>query len=254
MPIPAHTALPAALALLAALLPPPQARAATQPADDRALSTLLEAQTQAFSEAGKRNDAATMDRLLDPLVVFTNEQGQVATKADLLEGAGPPAAADPNTRIQVTHWAMRRQGDDVATATFIDEVTRKLGGQQLVLRFQSTETWARRASGWKMIASHTMNVVRPPAPVTLAPALLDEYAGIYRLGSAMTVTIARSGDRLFTSTNGAPPSALQAEIKDVLFAPAVPNVRRIFQRNAQGRIQGFVSRRDGSDLVFTKAG
>ena len=254
MRVPAPTVLAAPLAVLVTLLLPPQMRAAPQTPDDPTLSALLQAQTQAFSEAGQRNDAATMDRLLDPLVVFTNEQGQVATKADLLDGAGPPAAADPDVHIQVTHWALRRQGDDVATATFIDEVTRKIADQNLVLRFQSTETWAKRASGWKMVASQTMNVVRAPAPVTLPPASLDEYAGVYQMGRQYTVRITHSGAGLSTSTNGAPPSVLLAEIRDVLFAPAVPNVRRLFQRDAAGRVRGYVSRRDGADLVFTKVG
>jgi hypothetical protein len=255
MRVPTRRVSAATLALLAAaLLPRPQAHAATQRPDDRDLSAVLRAQTEAFSEAGQRNDAATMDRLLDPLVVFTNELGQIATKADLLDGAGPPAAADPNVHIQVTHWALRRQGDDVATATFIDEVARMLGDQHLVLQFQSTETWVKRPSGWKMIASQTMNVVRAPAPVTLPPALLDEYVGVYRLGSKFTVTITRNEHGLATSTNGAPAMALEAEIKDVLFAPVVTNVRRIFQRDPAGRVRGYVNRRDGADLVFLKVG
>jgi ketosteroid isomerase-like protein len=227
------------------------AHAAASPGDDADLSALLKAQTQAFSEAGQKGDAATIDRYLDPDVVFTNETGDIATKKDLVEGTTPTPASFPKRRIEVTHWALRRQGE-VATATFIDEVTQDFQGQTLVLRFQSTETWAKRADGWKMIASHTMNVQRPPAAISLPPAALDAYVGVYQADPTLVVRITRSGDALGASANGGAAFPLEVEIKDVLFTPGAPNVRKIFQRDAAGHVVGYINRRDGVDLVFRR--
>jgi hypothetical protein len=222
--------------------------------DDSALSALLLRQTQAFSEAGQKGDAATMDRLLDPEVVFTNENGEIGGKHDLLDGVKPAPAGAAVARIEVTQWAMHRQGDALATGTFIDQVTRVFGDQRLVVRYQSTETWIKRKEGWRMIVSQTMNVPGLPKAVTLPAAALDEYVGVYALGSAMRVTIARSGAGLAASTNGAAAVPLEAELRDVMFTPAAPTVRRIFQRDAAGRVTGFISRREGADLVFAKVG
>ena len=227
------------------------AHAAPRANDDADLSALLKTQTQAFSEAGQKGDVATIDRYLDPDVVFTNETGAIATKKDLVEGTTPTPAGAPMRRIEVTNWALRRQGD-VATATFIDEVTQQFQGQTLVLRFQSTETWAKRAGGWKMIASHTMNVQRPPAAITLSPAELDAYVGVYQLDPTYMVKITRGSDGLEASANGGAAVPLKVEVKDVLFTPQAPNVRRIFQRDATGQVLGYISRRDGSDLVLKK--
>jgi len=221
--------------------------------NDRELSALLKMQTQAFSEAGQKGDAATIDRYLDPDVVFTNETGAIATKKDLVEGTTPTPPGAPKRHIEVTNWALRRQGD-VATATFIDEVTQQFQGQSLVLRFQSTETWAKRASGWKMITSHTMNVQRAPAAITLSPSELDDYVGVYQVDPTYVVTITRGSDGLEASVNGGAVLPLKAEIKDVLFTPSVPNVRKIFQRDAAGHVVGYINRRDGGDLVFRKLG
>jgi hypothetical protein len=63
-----------------------------------------------------------------------------------------------------------------------------------------------------------------------------------------------AGDHLTGSMNGAEPVALAAELQDVLFAPGQPRVRRIFQRDAAGKITGFVSRREGRDMVLTRQG
>jgi ketosteroid isomerase-like protein len=220
--------------------------------DDAALSALLKKQTQEFSDAGQQGDAATIDRYLDPDVVFTNETGGIATKKDIVDGTSPAPNAGQR-HIDVTHWALRRQGDGVATATFIDSLSQDFHGQTLVLLFQSTETWAKRPTGWKMIASHTMNVQHDPTGITLPAAVLDEYVGSYQLDSTYVVKIARAGSGLTTSTNGSPPAPLGVELKDVLFLPGAPNLRRLIQRDAAGHVTGYISRRDGADLVLRRA-
>ena len=227
------------------------AHAASGASDEADLSALLKRQTQAFSEAGQRGDAATIDRLLDPDVVFTNETGAIATKKDLVDGASPPPPGGPKREIEVTNWALRRQGE-VATATFIDQLTQHFGTQTLVVRFQSTETWAKRPDGWKMIASQTMNVQTPPPAVTLPAAELDAYVGVYQVDPTYVVTISRDAAGLTASANGGPSTPLKVEIKDVLFTDASPNVRKLFQRDTAGHVVGYINRRDGVDLVFRK--
>jgi hypothetical protein len=121
-----------------------------------------------------------------------------------------------------------------------------------VYKYRSTETWAKRADGWKMIASQTMNVVQDPVAASLPPADLDAYVGIYEVDPSYTVEIKRDGDGLVALTNGGTPLALKAELRDVLFVPGVPNARRIFQRDFAGHITGYISRRDGTDAVLRK--
>ncbi len=224
---------------------------ASPAANDDALSALLKRQTQEFSNAGQKGDAATIDRLLDPDVVFTNETGGIATKKDMVDGASPPPPGAPAREIEVTNWALRAQGD-VATATFIDQLTQHFGAKTLVLRFQSTETWARRPGGWKMIASHTMNVQVPPPAVMLPAAELDAYVGVYQVDPSYVVTIVRGTSGLMASANGGAQVPLKAEIKDVLFTDVSPNVRKLIQRDAAGHVTGYINRRDGVDLVFRK--
>jgi len=229
------------------------AASASAATSDTQLSDLLKKQTQALSDAGQNGDAATIERYLDPDVAFTNETGEIATKKEIVDSTSPPPPGAGNRHIEVTNWALRRQGQDLATATFIDVLTQDFHGQQLVLRFQSTETWAKRKAGWKMIASHTMNVPRDPAAISLSPSELDEYVGTYQLDPSYTVKISRDSEGLTASANAAPGVALKVEVKDVLFIPGTFNVRRIFQRDQSGHVIGYISRRDGADLILKKA-
>jgi hypothetical protein len=43
---------------------------------------------------------------------------------------------------------------------------------------------------------------------------------------------------------------LLAEVRDVLFIAGQPRTRKIFQRDAEGNITGFVDRRQARDLVW----
>jgi hypothetical protein len=225
--------------------------AAADSSNDAELSALLKKQTEEFSQAGQKGDVAVFDKYLDPDVVFTNETGAIATKQELLEGCAPAPANGIERHIEVTNWALHRQGE-VATATFIDELTQDFHGQKIVLQFQSTETWAKRDTGWRMIASQTMNVQHDPAAITLSSAELDDYVGTYQVSPALVVKIVRDNSSLITTTNGGTGMPLKVELKDVLFIPGVPNVRRIFQRDSAGHVTGYISRRDGADLIFKK--
>jgi len=240
-----------AAAVLAAAWLAASPAAATAPADnDAALSALLKKQTEEFSVAGQRGDAATLARYLDPDVVFTIETGEIVTRAEMIAGAQP--VADP-PRIETTNWNLHRQGD-IATATFIDVVTRQFHGRTLVYRFQSTETWAKRADGWKMIASQTMVVPQDPPAVTLTTQELEQYVGTYQVDDTLVVKIVRTPQGLASIQNDGPPTALLAETRDVFFTPGVPTGRRIFQRGPGGEITGYISRRNGADVAFRKAG
>ena len=103
-----------------------------------------------------------------------------------------------------------------------------------------------------MISSQTTAVPQDPSAVTLPVKLRDEYTGIYKAGTALTVVIARHGDELIGAVNGGKPYAIKMELKDVLFTPGQPQLRRPVQRDADGRVVGIVRRRDGYDASLLK--
>jgi ketosteroid isomerase-like protein len=209
------------------------------------VAALIKRQSQEFSDASASGDSAAFDRLLDDSVVFMNETGAMATKQELLAGAKPRPAGFKQKLVQAD-YAMQLHGN-VAVTSFTDNSTVDFNGQTSHGTYKSTEVWMKEKSGWRMISSQTLTVPSDPPAATLASKVLDEYVGTYQASSAFVFTIVRSGDQLTGSLNGATPNPIAAELTDVLFTPGQPTMRRIFERDASGRITGFVVRRDGRD-------
>ena len=215
------------------------------------VSALLHARTQAFSDAGQRGDAAAMAALLDDRVVFFNENGEAATKADLLASAQPGGPGASGVTMTVRDWQCAVHGD-VAVASFIDDQFKDLHGQVFHAQYRSVETWMKEADGWRIIGSQTMALLTDPPAVVLPAPVLDQYAGTYQATPTLKAVFTHDGADLMLSTNGGTPVLQRAELRDVVFTPGLPRIRRIFQRDARGAVTGFVSRREGHDVVFRR--
>src|SRR6185312_15485000 len=211
-------------------------------------AALIKRLSQEFSDASASGDAKVLGKLLDDRVVFMNEGGDMPSKKDIVDGA-QPVPAGTSHKLEQTDFKIELHGN-VAVTSFTDVSTLDFHGQTLHSRYLSTEVWLKESGGWKMISSQTMAAQDDPPAVSLPEKVLDEYAGTYRAGADFTYRIERHGNELTGTAQGAQPVALKAELRDVLFTPGQPRTRRIFQRDTHGKVTGFVSRREGHDLVL----
>jgi hypothetical protein len=207
----------------------------------------LHKQTQAFSDAGQRGDGAAMAKMLDPNVIFFNETGEKATRADMA-GATRPAAGAPIRAITTTDWDCRVYVD-VAVTSFIDVLEQGKPGE---LKFRSVETWRKEGAVWKMIGSETLTLQQDPDPVVLDGKALDEYAGSYEGGVSMKFTFARKGSDLVASLNGGAETAQKAQSRDIFFTPGHGSTPKVFQRGDDGKITGFIYLRGKNSIVFKR--
>ena len=214
------------------------------------VEALIKRQSQEFSDASARGDGAVLDRYLDDRVVFMGEDGSLGSKKDIVASAGPSPPGISRTLAQ-TDWVFELHGP-VAVTSFTDVLTEDFHGQPFGEKFRSTEVWLNEQGQWRMISSQTLALQEDPPAVTLPGKLLDEYVGSYRAGPDLSYRIARSGDELTGGLAGAQPVVIKAELHDVLFTPGQPRLRKIFQRDAGGKITGFLSRREGHDLLFQR--
>jgi ketosteroid isomerase-like protein len=235
--------------VLAGVIASAHATAQAPSASSGALSDLLKRQTEEFARASQSRDKAVLGKYLDTAVVFTNETGATGTREDLL--SGPAGPHGPLPKNEIVDWMLREQGD-VATATFTDVVTTDYFGRVVENRYRSTEVWAHRADGWKMIASDTAYVPRDPPPMQVSATEMDEYVGVYQFAPGLKVAITRTGDGLAASTNGAPAVPMAFEVHDVAFSVGGGTARRLFLRGPTGRVVGYVSSRNGTDLHFDR--
>jgi ketosteroid isomerase-like protein len=214
---------------------------------------IVKRQAQEFSDASGSGDATTLEKYLDDNVVFMNEGGDIATKHDLVSSA-KPAPAGMSNKLTISDFDIKLEGD-IAVTSFTDNSTFTAYGQTYRAAYKSIEVWRKKHGNWLMISSQTLAVPVDPPSVRQSNAELDEYVGTYQAGPNLSVKIERAGKGLVSSTNGGSATDLLVEVPNVLFTPGQPRQRRVFQRDASGKISGFVSRREGHDLFhFLRVG
>jgi ketosteroid isomerase-like protein len=212
--------------------------------DDRAL---VARQSQEFSDASAAGDGKTLARYVDDRVIFMNETGEIATKADLAQSTPPPAGM-VNKLVQ-TDVRIELHGDTAVTS-FTDNLTQHANGAERTASFLSTEVWQKENGRWLMISSQTMTRPSEPVATALPAAQLDDYVGTYS-ANGVSVKIERKGAALASATNGAAATKLEMEARDVAFTPGQPRLRRVFIRDA-GKIAGFLSIRESGDVFFKR--
>jgi ketosteroid isomerase-like protein len=216
--------------------------------DDIATITRL---SQEFSDASAVGDAKVFEKYLDDDVIFMDESGALSTKHDIVAGATPPAEGISNKLVQ-SDLDIKLHGN-VAVTSFTDNSSVNVYGQISKARYRSTEVWMKKNGAWKMISSQTLALPDDPAQTHLPADALDQYVGSYDAGPKLTIKIERKGDSLVSATNGGKTNLLLVEVRDVLFTPGQPRLRRIFERDATGKIIGFNARREGHDLHFKRS-
>jgi len=219
-------------------------------ADD--VSALLKKQTQAFSDAGQRGDGPSMAKMLDDDVVFFNEGGDQAAKKDMAT-PGSPQPKGITVKMTVEDWHCVVHGN-VAVASFIDDQAMDFHGQPFHAKYRSVETWMKEGNDWRMIGSETIALQDDPAVATLPAKTLDDYVGTYVAAPDAKLIFTRQGNDLMASLNGGPETLQKAELRDVFFTPGRARIRKIFQRDAGGRVTGFISRREGHDILYKRVG
>ncbi len=102
------------------------------------------------------------------------------------------------------------------------------------------------------MASQVFALLRDPPRAALPETTLDGYAGSYQLAPNVRIRIHRDADHLVAERDGRPPQSFVPELVDVFFTPGRPRTRRIFQRDARGRVTGFVDCREGEDIAWQR--
>jgi Domain of unknown function (DUF4440) len=218
---------------------------------DEDVPKTLERQTQELLDAITSGSPAVWERLLDPRVSFTTEDGALKSKRDMVGDVRPLPKAISGT-IRVTEFKATVHGG-VAVTTHVDDEHETFHGHGLHCQYRTTDTWMKTPAGWRLIASQVLALRTDPAATTLTPAQMEELAGSYSLAPDLRYEIRRSGNVLTGQESGRKLDTLLAETRDVLFVPGRPRYRKVFRRDRDGQVVDFAERREAWDLVWVKA-
>ncbi len=216
--------------------------------DDRAL---VSHQMQEMADAVTLGTAAVWDKYLDTGVIYAEEDDSWKGKALMLKEIRPlPKGLGGAIRIDLLSY---REDGGVAVALFRQNETEHYFGQTIYAKYLTNTTWRKRASGWKLIAAQVLAEKTDPPSIALSTGQLTQYAGTYRLkDSEPTTTLTLQDGKLLGTRKGRKPATWNAEAADVFFVKGDPRIRKIFQRDASGRITGFIERRESWDIAWIR--
>jgi hypothetical protein len=210
----------------------------------------LRLRDQALLDAIAPGDVKVWSAALAENAVYVDENGAVMTRAGFLAQL-KPLPQGSSGKITIVGYSARLSGD-VAAVVHTDDEDEIFHGQHLTAQYLTTETWQRQVGAWKLLLIHTYSVLKEPKFIVLSPAELDAYAGRYSAAPDLVYTIKREGDYLLGVREGRQALALKAEARDVFFVSGQLQTRKIFERDSDGHVVGFVDRREGSDLVWKR--
>jgi hypothetical protein len=236
----------AMLLALAVLTPLPALAAPASPA----LVAELRAKDQALLDAIAPGDKAVWERALSADAIYVDETGAITRRAEFLKQLNP--LPDGSTgQLKIVDYQVELDGE-VALVIHRDDERETYHGQHLKAGYLMTETWLRRADGWKLAMVHAYVINNDPPAQAAAAAALDVYVGRYGASADLIYVIKRDGDHLIGGVEGKASHPVLVESGDVLFVPGQPRSRKIFQRDGAGHVTGFLDRREGGDLVWAR--
>lgn len=231
----------AAMALVAGLALASPALAAVSDAQ-------LIARSQALLDAVGSGDKALWAKTLADDGVFTDEDGEVRTKAQVVAQIAPLPSGFVGA-LRVVAPKVVRSGD-TAVLTYEAMETLTVHGQTLRTHYHTTDVYRTDRPEPRLIASQTSVLPAEAKPVG-PPASLADFAGDYRLGPTDRMRLSVEGGALVSTRNGAR-EVLIALGGDWFARTGRPRVHRIFIRDGSGRVTGFTERRDNGDLMWSR--
>ena len=206
---------------------------------------------QAMSDAIASGNAAVWDKHLDLNVIFAEEDDTYKGKADMLKEIAPlPKGSSGAIRVELLSY---HEEDGIAVALFRQNETEHYFGQTIYAKYLTSTTWKKRPEGWKLIAAQVLAEKVDPPAITLPATQLAQYVGKYQLkDSAATYSLQLVDGQLIGTRDVRKPATWNAEASDVFFLSGDPRIRKIFRRDASGKITGFVERRESWDVVWLK--
>ena len=245
----------AVLVVVAALASGLQAQgpcpAAAITSTDPATASQLRGLSQQLLDAVGAGDTAVWSRVLDDQGVFVDEEGNVRDKRTVLSELRPlPPGISGHICITAPHATLSR---DVAVLTYDAMESAVVYGQEHHTHYHTTDTYVRRGGQWRLLGSQVAVLPAEHTAVDIRPETLDDFVGEYALTEGIAYRVTREGDRLYGERTGGRREELLPLGVDRFFRIGARRGERIFRRDAFGRVDAMLDRRDNLDIVWRRA-
>lgn len=223
-------------------------QASTAAAD--ATQRRIEGLSQELLDAITYGRPEVWQRILHPRALIADEEGKVYTKEQIVAEIRPlPAGYEGDLRIDKARFSL---DGDVAVLSYDTPESLKLHGQILYTLFRATDVYLRVDGDWKLFAKQTQVIPGELAAAGVDAATYDDYVGRYELDADAALVVTREGDRLYGQRDARPKDELLPIGGDRFVRKGNPRGERFFRRDAGGKVDALVDRRDNEDLIWRR--
>ena len=135
---------------------------------------------QSLMDATAVGNKVPWNLALDDDCVITNEEGEVLNKKTFLDQlTGLPRGLSGS--IEIADLTVQRVSGMVVVVRFRMNEKETVFGQQLTTSYRSTDTFVRKNSTWKMIASHQSVITSDPPAQEVSRSHWPAFVGTYQL-------------------------------------------------------------------------
>jgi len=225
--------------------------AADQPKLSPAQQEVINAH-EARTEAGNKRDQAAYSRYVADDCIFSNDDGAVRTKAQLMAHVGklpPEYDHSLNPRDYMVHVY-----GDTAVLNLRYTTHEQFTDSDIVSEIRMTETYIKRDSRWLLVARQWGKIpTNFRKPVAVDTSTYKDYVGQYEWRPSDNVeTISVKDGRLWTQSENETPEELLPLGADSFFLRNELGINK-FTREAQGRVTGYTYQdADGQEVHVKK--
>jgi Domain of unknown function (DUF3471)/Domain of unknown function (DUF4440) len=227
------------------------ASAVLAPAQDRPTITQAELvhRTQALYDAVASGNKAPWQQYLAGDALIHDEKGGSYTKPTFLATLDPLPSGYSGS-IKVTH-PQTIFAPGVAIFSYDAEEVETVFHNRMTARYHATDTWLYRKHLWQIAASQVMRYYEDPASASINPAILSDYIGNYEIAPGNQIVVTTHDGKLFAQRGAGNPVQLFPESPDMFFRAGIEG-RRLFHRNADGKVDSLIDRRNNEDMLWKK--
>jgi hypothetical protein len=220
-------------------------------AQDRSTITQAELvhRTQSLYDAVASGNKEPWQQYLADDVLVHDEKGGSYTKATFLATVDPLPSGYTGS-IKVTH-PQTIFAPGVAIFSYDAEEVETIFSNRMTARYHQTDTWLYRKHLWQIAASQVMRYYEDPASTPINPAILSDYIGTYEVAPGNQMVITTHDGKLFAQRGASDPVELLPESPDMFFRVGIEG-RRLFHRNADGKVDSLIDRRNNEDVLWKK--
>jgi ketosteroid isomerase-like protein len=182
--------------------------------------------------------AAIRPQLAHDLIWVIGATGDAVGKDQLLSLVA--RVQNPRPRFDVDSVRVRQVGD-VALVDYRRTDHRQLGTYHDTVAWRVVEIFITERHRWRLSRHEQAWVMRPPpAPVALDSAALAAFIGHYQIGPGYVDDVHREAGGLMATATGQSTGARLVPVSEVAFLPDGVGPLMVFERDASGRVLGYV--------------